>query len=556
MQGGAIYAGRTSMLSITDSFVAHNTAPLFGPAILDLSMGSMSASSNTGCNNTADEFYTSCDGSLRALDGVDVCGPFETICEVPTSLSRPVPTSEPSMYPFIVNYDEASPQPTQNASLQPSVAPTAQYSQTLTQSPSSSYSTTNETTLSIISGTTSAPAASPDQYQYVSSEIPTLIKEAEAMEVSVLEETVSFSTSPSIAFPVTSTVSLPVAFSEVSVVTSSTPSSTFSPAPSPFTQGPSKDTVSSLIQEENEFTGSPTDVAIFDQLSDEGMFLVPTQLASSTSSQAVLEVQPGEPLVQDKCPALTFSEPLPGNGAYVQGIAPKLDFDSSALQTCRTQRNNVQGNAWFSLIGNGSTMTAHTCSFFFESFQLDTQIEIYLSARSDPNCMEPLQCVIENDDFCGQQSLVNWFAEKDRVYFILVRGSRPTQATEIGLEPHFSLTLAPTPGGSCDTPIAIVAEPSTGELELVDDISGMDLLHTRGSIFYMVIGTGNWLMADACQRDEPLRVRLRMFRESCDGNPDDIAEVLERSCGSGQLVTWLSEPGVHYYIEKYRVDSI
>ena len=63
-------------------------------------------------------------------------------------------------------------------------------------------------------------------------------------------------------------------------------------------------------------------------------------------------------------------------------------------------------------------------------------------------------------------------------------------------------------------------------------------------------------MADACQRDEPLRVRLRMFRESCDGNPDDIAEVLERSCGSGQLVTWLSEPGVHYYIEKYRVDSI
>jgi len=201
-------------------------------------------------------------------------------------------------------------------------------------------------------------------------------------------------------------------------------------------------------------------------------------------------------------------------------------------------------------------MTAHTCSFFFESFQLDTQIEIYLSARSDPNCMEPLQCVIENDDFCGQQSLVNWFAEKDRVYFILVRGSRPTQATEIGLEPHFSLTLAPTPGGSCDTPIAIVAEPSTGELELVDDISGMDLLHTRGSIFYMVIGTGNWLMADACQRDEPLRVRLRMFRESCDGNPDDIAEVLERSCGSGQLVTWLSEPGVHYYIEKYRVDSI
>ncbi len=68
---------------------------------------------------------------------------------------------------------------------------------------------------------------------------------------------------------------------------------------------------------------------------------------------------------------------------------------------------------WFTVVGNGSTLTASTCS---PITTYDSAITIFCGA------CPALVCVGGNDDFCGLQTSVSWCSFPGEVYHILVFG--------------------------------------------------------------------------------------------------------------------------------------
>ena len=197
----------------------------------------------------------------------------------------------------------------------------------------------------------------------------------------------------------------------------------------------------------------------------------------------------------------------------------------------------------FYVMGSGAVLTAHTCSLFFGGFGFDTQLAIYTSHElgDDIPCAGDLLCVGSNDDFCGQHSLVNWYAEEGRGYFIQVK-SKGFGFDSTNLHHHFSLTLAPTPGGSCQTANTVRPNQLTGELELGDDPSGMDLLEVGGFVWFRATESDfSWPIASTCHKNLTVPTRMEVFRGSCDDELQKV-ETIERNSGlsgEGNLATHL-----------------
>ena len=95
--------------------------------------------------------------------------------------------------------------------------------------------------------------------------------------------------------------------------------------------------------------------------------------------------------------------------------------------------------AWYTVIGNGNTLTATTCASAFTDY--DTTLSVYCG-----NCAE-LVCVGSNDDASGlgcddRQSSVSWCSLPDAKYHVLVQG----YGQETG---NFALSVID--GDACDT---------------------------------------------------------------------------------------------------------
>eukprot|EP00980_Cylindrotheca_fusiformis_P025166 scaffold13207_cov143-Cylindrotheca_fusiformis.AAC.19 len=85
---------------------------------------------------------------------------------------------------------------------------------------------------------------------------------------------------------------------------------------------------------------------------------------------------------------------------------------------CGGGRTNPESpGIWYSIVGNGSTLTASLCN---DGTDFDTFVQV-LSGSCDA-----LVCVASNDDFeseaCDNKSVVSWNATQDETYYILVTG--------------------------------------------------------------------------------------------------------------------------------------
>ncbi len=72
---------------------------------------------------------------------------------------------------------------------------------------------------------------------------------------------------------------------------------------------------------------------------------------------------------------------------------------------------SVGPDVWYTIVGNGGNITASLCGSDY-----DTKIEIYTGSCGS------LSCVVDNDDFCGLQSQVNWASANGVTYYIRVHG--------------------------------------------------------------------------------------------------------------------------------------
>ncbi|MFN0035849.1 MAG: HYR domain-containing protein [Saprospiraceae bacterium] len=121
----------------------------------------------------------------------------------------------------------------------------------------------------------------------------------------------------------------------------------------------------------------------------------------------------------------------------------------AATPTCITALNTAPG-VWYSLVGNGSSITLSLCGSGY-----DTKLGVFSGTCA------ALTCVTGNDDFCGVQSQVTFTSVAGTTYYVLVTGFsagsgaftlKRTDSTPAA--PTLSSTAAPCIGGAVTLSIA------------------------------------------------------------------------------------------------------
>lgn len=89
------------------------------------------------------------------------------------------------------------------------------------------------------------------------------------------------------------------------------------------------------------------------------------------------------------------------------------------LASCGEATSVVSGGVWYQVIGDGNTLTATTCT---PRTNFDTQISVYTGSCDGDNMlsMALMQCVNGNDQFCADQSSVEWSTEPGVIYYVVV----------------------------------------------------------------------------------------------------------------------------------------
>lgn len=153
------------------------------------------------------------------------------------------------------------------------------------------------------------------------------------------------------------------------------------------------------------------------------------------------------------CSGVTCPVP-PSNDLCDDAIAvaiPSTTFGDTSLATvdsgfptCGGAGTPSAGGVWYSVTGNGNTLTASLCN---TGTNYDTKISVYC-----PEC-DPAVCVTGDDDFCGfppGYSEVSWCSAMSETYLILVHGFG-------GSVGAFELSIANGP--TCSTPPSCVFVP-------------------------------------------------------------------------------------------------
>ncbi|MCW5900382.1 MAG: hypothetical protein KIT10_14035 [Flavobacteriales bacterium] len=222
---------------------------------------------------------------------------------------------------------------------------------------------------------------------------------------------------------------------------------------------------------------------------------------------------------------------LIGCGASVSGST--IGFPAQNGPACGTAANSVGPGVWFRFVGTGVNTVASLCGSGF-----DTQIRVFSGACTG------LTCVAGNDDFCGLQSQVTWFAANGVTYWILVHGFGAAQGNYT-----LNLTCAgPPPNDVCGAAIIMTCGSSvTGNTSF----AGADVAPfcgtgdgTGGGVWYRITGTGTNITASLCGSGYDTRIRVYTgvcTALTCVNGNDDF-------CGLQSEVTWLGVNGVTYYI--------
>ncbi|MBK8131073.1 MAG: T9SS type A sorting domain-containing protein [bacterium] len=101
----------------------------------------------------------------------------------------------------------------------------------------------------------------------------------------------------------------------------------------------------------------------------------------------------------------------PIGGTYLGTTVGAIDDDPNLW--CGTGSSNTAGDVWYTVVGNGNTLTAETCQ---PTGGFDTQLAVYCG-----DC-GVFTCIGSSDDACGARSSVTWCSAVGTTYYILVDG--------------------------------------------------------------------------------------------------------------------------------------
>ncbi|KAH3743793.1 hypothetical protein Pelo_14818 [Pelomyxa schiedti] len=201
--------------------------------------------------------------------------------------------------------------------------------------------------------------------------------------------------------------------------------------------------------------------------------------------------------------------------------------------------------ALFVVMGQGIQMRAETC-IPEGAFGVDTVIDVYKGCpTSFDTAKKSSNLAIMNDDACGLQSIVVWFAEARREYFLLVHSFRQERGPFT-----FKLGYAEVqPHWSCDTAFAINFLPfvDTGTTSFTPPSSSDCSAIAYHALWYKIEGNGEEVLATTCGQgnfDTVLEVYSACsnnYATSCVTQNDDF-------CGTQSLVSFRTSPGKFYYV--------
>lgn len=265
----------------------------------------------------------------------------------------------------------------------------------------------------------------------------------------------------------------------------------------------------------------------------------PTQLPSpSPSSKPTFKVT--------ELPSTSPTQPkLPINDVCSDAIGPlPSDFSSNFGSIANagvdyvTRCGDVDDSSpgvWYSTIGTGGEMMAHTC--------LDTSFDSKLTVLGG-TCGK-LECIEANDDFCGpgsSQSAVIWDSVYGEIYYVLVAGNSDFD------DGSFNLVVGGRYNDECSSAVGPVvvddSMPVIGSTigATTNYISCDGVVNESNSVWYFVEGTGRELTVDVCENTD-FSATMTILSGSCTGL-ECVSETAAGKCS----VTWQSELSRNYYI--------
>lgn len=104
--------------------------------------------------------------------------------------------------------------------------------------------------------------------------------------------------------------------------------------------------------------------------------------------------------------------PANDNCATAQAITCGSSVTGTTV-AANTSTGETTPGVWYSIVGDGSTITASTCG----GATWNTFLQVYTGP-----CGGPYTSIASNDNACGNQSTVSWLSTVGETYYVLVRG--------------------------------------------------------------------------------------------------------------------------------------
>lgn len=232
-----------------------------------------------------------------------------------------------------------------------------------------------------------------------------------------------------------------------------------------------------------------------------------------------------------------FDSNHPQCGTSQELEATSIIYDSMSQSTWDDSANSCGDSmelgfaTWYFVeVEENTYMEASTC----DAASFDTQITIMSG-----HCGF-LSCVTFNDNSCGDQSRVTWYAEKGETYFVVVSGYRDDWG-------EYTLTMKPTSiNDQCaeaDTPFelgsATTGTTSGSSAENLASCGNVDT--SKPGVWYEVSDIDGQVLADVIPRGASFEGQVSVYDGSC----DTLACTTGSKSGS---VSWAARRDTTYHI--------
>jgi hypothetical protein len=302
-------------------------------------------------------------------------------------------------------------------------------------------------------------------------------------------------------------------------------------------------------------------------------------------------VAPGTNIPNDSCERAVG--PLTIQGA---SLLSSLDNDEDLLNapaglqpssTCLVD-DTPAGGRWYIVMGGDEVLRASTCEYASHTntttADLDTTVAVFQGPCGANGDHSGLECVAANDQFCGNQSSVSWYARKGIMYFIYVRGTSRIKGAV------FRLRITYEENGLCSAAIGPVANDGTvvaGSMRgASSDLSTTCSLYpakfdqvwykvgqrtkqqfewtssfrtfssdTLACFYtYQVTGTGGWMSASTCDEITSFEAHIDVIGNACYSGI--CSGVRESVCGNGYRSVWKSVMNAEYFLLIYKSTNL